>query len=196
MLIGMIHGANSSMESFNLISKAIEEKFPGVRTIFYSYDTEVKIQDILKDLRRCNVVPDILIGHSLGGVLAAGWALKEPKIKRVLSITAPLSGTYFFNPTYAPGYNISKINPIFLNISNNLDKIHLTNIISSNHQIMGEDTDGVLLERIQKTLLPEHAKKEVRLFLNHFEVLLSYKSIKEILEWIQEYKESDVSNQK
>jgi pimeloyl-ACP methyl ester carboxylesterase len=175
MKIGLLHGAHSSSNSFNFISQELED----YKIEPYDVDwSKVSPSSFIEQAEE-HEIPDILIGHSYGGYAAALWAIRQPKIKRVVAITAPLGGVTSFK-TDLISLNLHHLSTTYKEIRDGIKEIDILSIVSYNKNSWGLDSDGVLSSFAQES----KAKNRSEYSLNHFEVLLSHKLRSEIKEWI------------
>ncbi len=185
--IWFIHGAASTPLSFNwlkgqlrphvAVDIAYENQTPLVETISY----------IRAEVAKCEVAP-ILIGHSLGGVIAASVAQVAP-VSKIATMGTPFGGSFaasvmrWFMPTQLMR-DISQQSPILASLQNDPPKIPILSFVTdSGLSVMGERTDGVVTVRSQTAL-----KGPVYITVpnNHFEVLLDPSVAQQIDEFLGE----------
>jgi pimeloyl-ACP methyl ester carboxylesterase len=171
--IWFIHGAASTPLSFNwlkaklrrheAVDVAYENQTPLVETISYIRNEVAKAS-----------APPILIGHSLGGVIAASVAQVSP-VKKIVTMGTPFGGSFaasvmrWFMPTQLMR-DISQQSPILASLQNDPPKIPMLSFVTdSGLNVMGERTDGVVTVRSQMAL---KGPTYVVVPNNHFEVLL------------------------
>lgn len=203
-----IHGASSTYNSFNFINDKLSREREDYCPLFFEYDCSRDLQDITNDLLA--YLPDgndeiILVGHSLGGVIATAVTYNNesisPKknIKKVVTISSPLAGskaaTYlrWLYPNYGLFNNVAVTNPIIMAIQS-IGAIVPTQCIISNGgttPLIKEANDGVVSVASQGSL--KHCKEHVNIKLNHFEVLLSSFVVQQIERFIWDEKLKDGS---
>jgi pimeloyl-ACP methyl ester carboxylesterase len=174
--IWFIHGAASTCLSFNWLKEHLD--YNKACSLDINYSTDIPLSKTINDLadkaKGC-VKPPIIIGHSLGGVIAVAVAQKA-SVKKIVSISSPFGGSFaasvvkWFMPTQL-FKDICQQSPVLAELKKNTPNIPILSIVTdSNLSIMGEDTDGVVTVRSQVALI---GPKYVKINLNHFEVLLS-----------------------
>lgn len=171
--IWFIHGAASTPLSFNwlkgqlrpheAVDIAYENHTPLVETISY----------IRSEVAKC-AVPPIIIGHSLGGVIAASVAQVAP-VDKIVTMGTPFGGSFaasvmrWFMPTQLMR-DISQQSPILTALHNDPPTVPIMSFVTdSGLSVMGERTDGVVTVKSQMAL---KGPNYIVVPNNHFEVLL------------------------
>jgi pimeloyl-ACP methyl ester carboxylesterase len=150
MKIVTIHGAFSSKNAFNYIIS----KFPDHDWHETDYSGKISgIKDIIQDIDAQIKQPSLLIGHSMGGIIASNLLTNE-NVSGIITIAAPLNGLnypYLLPWLYSKKSFINEIGPAsssILNTKKNIEtsKKPVYNIITSNgfNPFMTEDNDGVV----------------------------------------------------
>ena len=172
--IWYIHGAASTPLTFNWIKTQLDQHY----AVDIEYENETPLQKTIDRLRskaaKC-AVPPVIIGHSLGGVIAAAIAQEVP-VEKVISMSSPFGGSFaaslmrWFMPSQL-FRDISQQSPILASLRRNKPKVPMLSIVTdSNLTIMGEKTDGVVTVLSQKALDGPHY---ITVPYNHFEVLMA-----------------------
>jgi pimeloyl-ACP methyl ester carboxylesterase len=186
MEILFIHGAGASNRSFNWIS----DHLPKFSHSYFSYDMNSNITECINRVNKQisdHDVPTIVVGHSLGGLMAAG-VCDHPLIKKVVTMSTPLGGILS-----AGLYGLMNSQPMFRDLlpystvlydikSRNIKnrKPHKAFITTHGLPIVSEANDGVVMVSSQMAWeTPIYEKFN----LNHFEVLMD----KEILSQINKF---------
>jgi uncharacterized alpha/beta hydrolase family protein len=189
--IWYIHGANCSPLSFNRII----DKLPKHKFEFISYNSKMSLDEILhhtwNELPEKNQID--LVGHSLGGVISIliaheskfPEANKKINIRNVVTISSPLGGSIHANilkyiyPEYKILKGISTKSEFIeglLRLGIACPTLSLVSI-SGNLPTIKEKNDGVVTISSQKAI---KGPKYVEINANHFEILQSDETIKEI----------------
>jgi pimeloyl-ACP methyl ester carboxylesterase len=185
-VICYIHGLNSSHNSFSYMEKEVG----GVAKIDYkSYQPlELSIAQVEKQLPKDQ--PLILIGHSLGGVIALEIALnKQHDVQKVVTISAPLGGSrfafwaqYFFGglPVLS---DLTPYSALITRFTIETPDCPVLSIISTGGALpfSPEPNDSVVSIASQKAL--KYTKK-VEVKANHFEVLMHDKTFEAVRKFI------------
>jgi pimeloyl-ACP methyl ester carboxylesterase len=170
MQIIYIHGAAASSQSFNWIRTRLSRHY--ARFVSYRLDEPIpSVIDRVFDMIR---EPSVLIGHSLGGVIAASCA-EHVQVGKLITLCAPFGGI-----PYAELLAMWSSDPLFRELRHSspmlaalrrrpITKPHLAIVGSSGLPTMTEPNDGVLTVASQTALSTDF----IILPLNHFEVLLS-----------------------
>lgn len=178
MNILFIHGANSTKRSFAYLVQALRTKHTAH---YFEYDTHEACSNNIAQCQKMvnEIKPDIIIGHSLGGIIAAYMTTQARKI----SIAAPFGGSAIAN--WLPMYSqlmrdVATTSVIIRGIRKmEIDKKDFLAIVANG--LDGEGFDGVISYRSQVNLSsPDYRKYD----LNHFEVLVDDTVARDIDEWI------------
>lgn len=172
--IWYIHGAYSTSRAFNWLKTQLPPH-EAVDIDYSSYMAVPKIIDQLVEQAESETEFDI-IGHSLGGVLAVALSQRCPKVKKVVTLSAPFGGSRVatFMQFLVPGSLLDDIQPF----SPILSEVRLRGVacpvlsfVTSGgpSPLIFERNDGVVTVRSQKCL---DGAQYVEVDLNHFEVLL------------------------
>jgi pimeloyl-ACP methyl ester carboxylesterase len=184
-----IHGASSTPVSFNYI----KQNLPVHKSFDFYYDTTIDIEDTVKELYDFLPAEEEfdIIGHSLGGILtvAVTYLNDNKKIRKCILLSSPLAGSKIASfvkwmyPKYGLFDNVSVSNPLILTIQARGAIVPTLNVITSGGEVplIKEKNDGVVSVASQMSL--KNCDLEF-LDLNHFEVLLSPKTIEIIREYL------------
>lgn len=170
-----LHGAHSTARSFAWIKREL----PSHEYTDIEYSTDVRMSKVLDELvERAQDGPDSIdiVGHSLGGVLAVSLAQRLPKIRRVVTLSAPFGGSALASMLrfIAPGTIMEDIHPHSRLVMGLRSKPILAPTMSivttaGRSPLLPEANDGVVSISSQKSLPgPVYIERPV----NHFEVLL------------------------
>jgi pimeloyl-ACP methyl ester carboxylesterase len=171
--IWFIHGAASTSLSFNWLKGQLRPH----EAVDISYESITPLVETISYLRaevaKCTV-PPIIIGHSLGGVIAASVAQVSP-VAKIATMGTPFGGSFaasvmrWFMPTQLMR-DISQQSPILAALQNDPPQIPILSFVTdSGLSVMGERTDGVVTVRSQMAL---PGPRYITVPQNHFEVLL------------------------
>lgn len=173
MLIWYVHGAGASPCSFAWLREQLD--FPAR---FFHYDVNESTTSVAQRLAHHieeDAQPAMLIGHSLGGILALACA-NSANVMRVVTICAPFGGVRHADlmalfSAHPLVQDLRFYSPLLtgLRLAHHL-KPHLAIVGSRGLPFLAGDNDGAVTVASQ-TALP-NARYEV-VELNHFEVLLS-----------------------
>jgi len=172
MKVFCIHGAFSTFRSFNYIINVIDNRnnlkhsnFTGFMPISYNMnETLNNITDrTFKEINECNDEKVIVIGHSLGGLIAADLAQNCKKISHCITISTPFGGVTPFHG----GDIATKISFYY---SNYLMKIRNTKFLCPVTPIISSLDNVVSIS--SQTVRSDLYYHEYP--LNHFEILLEY----------------------
>ena len=190
--IWYVHGAGASSRSFTWL----EEQLPPHQAHMFDYSVGESLTQCIVRLTEdiaANPEPSIVIGHSLGGVIAAGVA-GQANVEGVITLCAPLGGLSAATvmTIVAPHQmfrDITPFNPMLRTIRNGLvasGKRHLPIVATSGLPFTSLPNDGVVpldsqmaIEGLDYQSFP----------VNHYEVLLT----KEVVEIIIDFTHTPVS---
>jgi esterase/lipase len=170
MKICYIHGALATPRSFNYMISQLPEH----DVVFHEYLASVQLDKNID--RIVNEVlwdePDVIIGHSLGGVIATKAKLAFPKAK-LIAIATPFRGTLlstimcFKNQWFR---DTSMLNPIYSSLcSQTYDETTLAIVGTSSDKETTPDSDGVV--EISSATGLKGCKYE-HFSLNHYELVM------------------------
>jgi pimeloyl-ACP methyl ester carboxylesterase len=179
--IWFIHGAYSSPLSFNWLKANLRAHEP----VDISYNSSTPLIETIDYLRsevtKC-VEPPLVIGHSLGGIIAAAIS-QTNSVDKIVTMATPFGGSFaasvlsWFLPTQLMK-DISQQNPILNDIRRSPPKVPMLSFVTdANLTVMGERTDGVVTVRSQTAL---NGPKYITVPISHFEVLMSPPVVGEI----------------
>jgi len=154
-----------------------------------SYENVTPLVDTISYIRaevaKCEV-PPILIGHSLGGVIAASVAQVSP-VAKIATLGTPFGGSFaasvmrWFMPTQLMR-DISQQSPILASLKNDPPQVPILSFVTdSGLSVLGEQTDGVVTVRSQMALT---GPTYIVVPNNHFEVLMAPDVAKQIDDFI------------
>lgn len=174
MKIVYLHGLNSSHRSFSYISASLPEHEP----VLIDYLSPRPLNKSLVEIRaQLPTEPFVLIGHSLGGLLATILAVENELVTKLITISAPFAGSEACRALrWLPGSFgvLSDLTPTSQTVAR-VKSLNLTlptlSIISTGGHLptSWEPNDSVVSIASQKAL-PFGKKVEVK--ANHFEVML------------------------
>lgn len=188
--IWYIHGANSTPRAFAYVKKCL----PVHRhhDIVYTVDRRNSFSHIattIADKIRAFRKPVYLVGHSLGGVLAAAAARLTP-VKAIVTMSAPFKGSTTANLArwwyMAPLLQEMRTsNPIFEKLQADPPQVPVLPIVTTagDNPFITEANDGVVTVDSQ-TAIPDWEYQF--LTLNHSEVLLDDSVVEMIRKFIFE----------
>ena len=176
MKILYIHGAKSTKRSFAYLNLRLRDH----ERFYFEYDTEMEtIKNISDAQKMCNEVnPDVIIGHSLGGIIAA--YLITPA--RRITIATPFGGSEIaaWLPISQLLRDIASNGPLIAGIRRlAFAPENLLTIVANG--LDGRGFDGVVSTRSQKAI---EAPTVHEFNLNHFEVLVDDTVAKRINDWM------------
>lgn len=183
-----IHGAGASHKSFNWIVEKLPEHNPS----FFSYDLNTTFTTCLETMNnRLDIIgePTIVIGHSLGGLLAAGLCANQ-HVTKIVTISAPLSGILAaglwgimsLKPMLSDLLPYSTILYDIKTMNSRSKKPHKAFVSTHGMPISIEANDGVVFVSSQMAWeTPQYSKYD----LNHFEILMDHDVIQEIQNFIE-----------
>jgi pimeloyl-ACP methyl ester carboxylesterase len=173
--IWYVHGFGASDHSFTWL----QHQFSHHETHYFSYTVDESVESCIRRLTQHiqhAADPVILIGHSLGGVIARVCASRCTNVVRLVTLCAPFGGLQHANFLSLIS-NVSAFKEL-RNYSSLLTEMrattilgpHLAIVASNGLPLMPKPNDGVLTMTSQ-TALPN--LRYIDFALNHFEVLLS-----------------------
>ena len=172
--IWFIHGAASSPLSFNWL-KANLRPHEAVDVVYDNYTPLIETIDFLRmEVAKC-IQPPMIVGHSLGGVIAASVAQTTP-VDKIATLGTPFGGSFaasvmrWFMPSQLMR-DIAQQSPILTGLQRNPPTVPMLSFVTdSNLLVLGARTDGVVTVRSQTAL---NGPNYITVPINHFEVLLS-----------------------
>lgn len=184
-LVWYIHGAGSTSLSFNWM----KARLPTHEAVDINYTTIKPLAETISYLREQAAAasrPVNIIGHSLGGVIAAAVAQEAP-VSKIVTMGSPFGGSFaasvirWFAPTQLMR-DVSQQSPVLAALRRNPPTTPILSFVTdSNFTILGERTDGVVTVDSQTTL---KGPKYVTMPVNHFEVLLHPEVVDGIKGWM------------
>lgn len=174
MKIVYVHGANATPTSFTFIKSKMCEH----QAIDFKYDANDPLEDSIESL--INVIPDqaAIVSHSLGGILAVAASQHLPaQITSVVTMSTPFGGSEMATrmswlfPFNTFIHNVNTRNSTLREIARAGIAVPTLKIITTEGQSMFESqpNDGVVTIDSQMAL---KGGIQIRVPLNHFEVLL------------------------
>lgn len=173
-VVWYIHGANSSPASFAYI----KTKMPAHDHVDISYDRD--IERVISDLvqrSKFEARQIVIVGHSLGGVIAVAAAQRGALFHKIITLASPFGGCemasimrwFSFDSLYA---EIHPHSELIKRIRPFETPIPIWSFVTRGMTSppFGEESDGVVTVRSQTSLITPRYEF-VR--LNHFEILLS-----------------------
>ena len=175
--VWFIHGAGASRNSFNWLTSHLNNRLP-LKREYFEYDVNKdSLQQCIERLKH-NISDDetIIIGHSYGGLIAAGQT-DNPNVKGIITLCAPFGGLAMamILSMARPHQMFRDLNPInrfLIQLRIKLDNSSTPHLpIVANHGLpfTNEINDGVVSLDSQTAILATCKVVPV----NHFEVLLS-----------------------
>ena len=174
-IVYYVHGAGATRLSFRWLI----DRLPVHTVQYFDYHTDEGLSPCIDRLGKTVAVgpPCVVVGHSLGGVIAAAMA-PLPPVQGVVSICAPFAGlpSATLLAMLRPNQlfrDVSSLNPALRRIREGVvehKKPHLAIVGDYGLPLCGSDNDGVVPVESQMAIpgLPYSMFN-----LNHFEVLLS-----------------------
>lgn len=170
MKIAYIHGARSSNRSFNYLV----ERLPEHEVLSFAYSCEIplsqNIERISEELSAAQ--PDAIIGHSMGGLIAASYKMRNPSPKLV-TIATPYNGSMaatmmrLFSQLFR---DVCTTNPLFRRLQRHQYDHSFLAIVTTGQERDAFRSDGVITISTQKALT---GCKYLMFPINHFEVLMA-----------------------
>lgn len=187
MQIAYIHGFNSSSRSFAFVVDQLPKHSP----IIINYDSHKALDESIAAItKQLPKTPTILVGHSLGGVIAAIIAAQRPEsISKLAIISAPIGGSKAAATLrWIPGHPkiLHDITPNSKHVrilSSMKLSMPTLSIISTGGNLvtLGEPNDSIVTVASQRAL---GFGKKVEVKANHFEVLMHEKTVKHLEEFL------------
>ncbi len=178
--IWYIHGAGASKRSFAWL----RQQFPDHHASFISYDIGAPLIETvsrISEIMRHEVYPVTVIGHSLGGLIAAGVAA-DRNVERIVTLSSPFAGLALAGmlSLWSPERLFRDLSPFSVALADIRARYaastvpHLA-LVTTNGGIpvSGEPNDGVVSVASQTAW---QGPQYHMLPLNHFEVLLAEES--------------------
>jgi len=175
-----LHGFNSSPRSFNYVIKSLPQHEP----ICIAYDSHRPLSEslgsVLKQLPKDEIV---LIGHSLGGVIAALAAAARPEtVRSLVTVSAPLGGSKACQALrWLPGHppvveDLTFTSPHIRAIASLKLQVPTISIVSTGGHLSfsAEPNDSIVTVASQRAL-SFGRKHEIK--ANHFEILLHDRTV-------------------
>lgn len=185
-----IHGANSTSQSFSFL----QDKMPEHEILNINYDVNTPFIDnekrMAKEIRAAfGYKPISFIGHSLGGLFCVRLMNKNKHAERTFSMAAPYGGSRFVGyltwicPSYQLFKDIAVTSDIIKYFKTEEQTKPILQLITTGggNPLMGEDNDGTVTVRSQKTILGATFK---RVPYNHFEVLLNINTVEHMIKFL------------
>ena len=173
-LVWFIHGAWATPLSFNWFKSQLREH-EAVDVTYDSQTAVAKTVALLRERARAEQRPIHIVGHSLGGVIAASVAQAAP-VRRVVTLASPFGGNSYASILrwFFASQLVADMCPhgeVLSSLNRDPPKTPTLSFVANPGTIMfGERCDGVVSVSSQKTMV---GPTYVELPLNHFEVLLS-----------------------
>jgi predicted alpha/beta hydrolase family esterase len=185
--VWLIHGANASPASFNYIKDKLEED-PNFNDFMFtevSYNCQEHIPSIVKALA-ASAPKDkqlYIIGHSLGGVIAAAISQRikhfemNASLRGVITLASPFGGSEsadylkWLYPNYHLFKSISTQNRMIVDLQSAGAVVPTLSLITSsgNNPLISKANDGVVTVSSQRSL---PGSRYVEVPFNHFEVMV------------------------
>ncbi len=164
-MICWVHGAYSTGRCFNYLRQFVEDK----DALIYEYEVSVPLEHNIASLKRLlqtNQV-DAIVGHSLGGLMAAIMVKRDLAPKGV-AIASPLGGFLMgnFMPLIRVLHDTASLSAIPREITAHTFDERFLSIVASRN---GSFSDGVVPVKSQEGA---QGSKIKNIDSNHFEVLL------------------------
>lgn len=170
-----VHGAGATSRSFEWLRTMM----PPHDAVFFSYEMSHAMGATIGALNDtvdhgCKTKDIVLVGHSLGGVLAASCAGNE-RISKIVTLNAPFGGLPIarFAGLFSSSPMLRDLSPSsvqMMRLKNTTPRCPILSIVgTSGLPFILEPNDGAISVASQKSL---HGPRYVEFGLNHFEVLL------------------------
>lgn len=182
-----LHGAHATSRSFAWIKREL----PTHEHRNIEYSTDIPMRQVLTELVRMAEEADEtidIVGHSLGGVLAVALSQRFPKVRRIVTLSAPFGGSAIASMMrfIAPGTIMEDIHPhsrLLTDLRSKPVTVPVKSVVTTagRSPLLPEPNDGVVSITSQKSLVgPTYVERTV----NHFEVLLDGDSARIISEFL------------
>jgi pimeloyl-ACP methyl ester carboxylesterase len=184
--IVFLHGSNMTGTSFNYI----REHLPRHNLYLPEYSTstglEKNIDQVIEKIdEEMGKKSFTVIGHSMGGLIALGVARRMEKCTKMISMSTPFGGSKLANllslamPFHQMFRDIRTTDSFLNELMEDPAPVPATCLISTqgNSPFNFRENDGVVAIDSQKEL---KGAQIIELLLNHYEILLSNLTIKEI----------------
>jgi pimeloyl-ACP methyl ester carboxylesterase len=183
-----IHGLNNSHVSFAYLAKELE----GTAKINYNSHQPLALSLVQVAKQIPKNEPVVLIGHSLGGVIAALLALENKhQVQKLITISSPLGGSKaahfarWVMPSLEVLRDLIPTAPHIQQLTGGEFKIPVLSLVSSAGHLPalmgGEPNDSVVTLSSQRAI--KQAKK-VDIKINHMEVLSHDKTVESIRKFL------------
>lgn len=193
--VWLIHGANASPASFNYIRDKLEEDtdLDEYALVDIKYDCQHSLSNIVEILASTasSKRPIYLIGHSLGGVLAARVAQRikhfelPVDLRGIVTISSPFGGSEsadylkWLYPNYHLFSSISTSNKVILDLQAGGAVVPTLSLVTSsgNNPLIPSANDGVVTIKSQRAL---PRANYVEMPYNHFEIMVAPETVEHI----------------
>jgi len=184
MKLALIPGAYSSPITWAYFKKEMPEE---IEKIYLDYNPELPIEDIVKSFeKKLKDVEDdiILVGHSLGGILALSLAQRCKKISKVVTVATPFGGifisrwmiwpSWFFTPLNSLWRNTHPDNKMLKRIRNREPRVPATCFVveTKNSTMWFEPSDGVVTVHSQSVLEDKKNINHKKIYCTHADSIL------------------------
>jgi len=192
MKLIIIPGAYSSRTSWVYFESDIPES---IEKIFLAYNPENPLEEIIKNFEKTidSLNEDvILVGHSLGGIIALNLAHRCKNIKKVITIAAPYGGilisrwmvyiSMFLTPFNNLWMNTHPENKLITHLYNKNPKIPalIYTVETQNSTMWLEPSDGIVTVSSQKALGTASNITYKNIYGTHADAMLSPEFIADI----------------